>query len=41
VISKKEMDFLKDLPENILKNKMHEMNFSDEHDFDFPSGVKS
>ena len=41
VISKKEMDFLKDLPANILKNKMHELNFSDEHDFDFPSGVKS
>lgn len=30
------MEFLKDLPANILKNKNIDSHFLDENDFDFP-----
>ena len=30
------MEFLKNLPANILKNKNIDSHFSDENDFDFP-----
>jgi hypothetical protein len=43
IVSKKEMDFLKDLPANMLKNKIIDFHFSNVNDFEFfhSSEVKS